>query len=83
LLLLFFLQERSKSAVEDCTKAIDLDPEYLRAIVRRAVLHEKLDQLDEALADWKLVLDLHPDHNDAIIASQVYTVFYFTINNIK
>ncbi|KAM6911213.1 tetratricopeptide repeat protein 1 isoform 1-T2 [Lycodopsis pacificus] len=45
-------------AISDCTRAIDLNPDYVRALLRRAELHEQTDKLDEALEDYKKVLDL-------------------------
>ncbi|XP_053575641.1 tetratricopeptide repeat protein 1 [Bombina bombina] len=37
--------------------SIDLNPDYIRALLRRAELYEKTDKLDEALADYKSVLE--------------------------
>lgn len=41
--------------------AIELNPNYVRAILRRAELYEKVDKLDEALEDYKTVLE--KDHS--------------------
>ncbi|EDW84302.1 uncharacterized protein Dwil_GK14066 [Drosophila willistoni] len=57
--------EAYKSAIDDCTKAIDLWPEYVRALLRRAKLYEKEDKPDEALADYKRVYELDPGQRDA------------------
>lgn len=59
---------RDKSALCDCDKAIELDPQYLRALVRRATLKEEMKQLDESLLDWKIVLELNPGHPEALAA---------------
>ena len=32
-------------AVQDCTRAIQLNPDYLKAILRRAELYEETDKL--------------------------------------
>lgn len=40
--------------------AIELNPNYIRAILRRAELYEKTDKLDEALEDYKTVLEKEP-----------------------
>uniref|UniRef100_A0A672JY30 Tetratricopeptide repeat domain 1 n=1 Tax=Sinocyclocheilus grahami TaxID=75366 RepID=A0A672JY30_SINGR len=40
--------------------AIELNPNYVRAILRRAELYEKTDKLDEALEDYKSVLEKDP-----------------------
>jgi len=52
-------------AVKNCTKAIELDPEYLKAILRRAEVYEETDKLDESLEDYKKVLELDPKHVEA------------------
>ncbi|XP_069619581.1 tetratricopeptide repeat protein 1 [Ranitomeya imitator] len=50
-------QDKTEPAIADCTKAIELNPDYIRALLRRAELYEKTDKLDEALADYKSVLE--------------------------
>jgi len=47
-------------AVKNCSKAIELNPNYLKALLRRAEIYEETDKLDEALADYKTVLTLDP-----------------------
>lgn len=48
------------SAVDDCSKAVELDPKYVRAYLRRAKLYKELNKLDECLADYKKVLEIDP-----------------------
>ncbi|XP_063301423.1 tetratricopeptide repeat protein 1 [Pelobates fuscus] len=50
-------QDKNEDALKDCTKAIELNPDYIRALLRRAELYEKTDKLDEALADYKSVME--------------------------
>ncbi|XP_066446579.1 tetratricopeptide repeat protein 1 [Eleutherodactylus coqui] len=50
-------QDKTEAALRDCTKAIELNPDYIRALLRRAELYEKTDKLDEALADYQSVLE--------------------------
>lgn len=57
-----------KSAIEDCSKAIELNPTYLKAYFRRAQMLEETDKLDEALSDYKKILELDPRHQEANIA---------------
>jgi tetratricopeptide (TPR) repeat protein len=59
------------SAVEDCTKAVELNPAYLKAYFRRAQLLEETEKLDEALADYQKILELDPLHREALYASKV------------
>ncbi|XP_018319119.1 tetratricopeptide repeat protein 1 [Agrilus planipennis] len=58
-----------KSAIGDCSKAIELNSDYVRAYMRRAKLYEDSDKLDEALADYKKVLELDSGNKEAIGAS--------------
>ncbi|XP_051754222.1 tetratricopeptide repeat protein 1-like [Ctenopharyngodon idella] len=55
-----FHQDKKDNAISDCSKAIELNPNYIRAILRRAELYEKTDKLDEALEDYKTVLEKDP-----------------------
>ncbi|XP_073335482.1 tetratricopeptide repeat protein 1 [Pagrus major] len=52
-------------AISDCTRAIELNPDYVRALLRRAELYEQTDKLDEALEDFKKVLELDPNQAGA------------------
>lgn len=51
--------------IRNCTKAIELHPEYLKAILRRAELYEETEKLDEALEDYKRVLELDPNNTES------------------
>ncbi|KAK4467895.1 hypothetical protein MN116_008506 [Schistosoma mekongi] len=44
-------QRQYESAIEDCSLALSLTPNYLKALSRRAHLYEKLKKLDECLLD--------------------------------
>lgn len=59
---------RNESAVEDCTKAIELNEKYLKVYLRRAKLHEDILKLDESLSDYKKILELDPKQKDALEA---------------
>ncbi|ELR55138.1 Tetratricopeptide repeat protein 1, partial [Bos mutus] len=58
-------QEKKEMAISDCSKAIQLNPSYIRAILRRAELYEKTDKLDEALEDYKSILEKDPSVHQA------------------
>lgn len=58
-------QDKKDMAISDCSKAIQLNPSYIRAILRRAELYEKTDKLDEALEDYKSVLEKDPSVHQA------------------
>ncbi|KAK4875726.1 hypothetical protein RN001_012148 [Aquatica leii] len=42
-----------ETAIDDCTKSIELNPNYIRALLRRAKLFEEIEKLDESLEDYK------------------------------
>ncbi|XP_078669301.1 uncharacterized protein LOC144910278 [Branchiostoma floridae x Branchiostoma belcheri] len=50
--------EENEMAVEDCSKALELQPDYVRALLRRAQTYEGLEKLDEALTDYQRVVEL-------------------------
>ncbi|KAI8109427.1 hypothetical protein M9434_000709 [Picochlorum sp. BPE23] len=46
-----------ESAANDCSDAIDLDPSYLKAYMRRAMAFEHMEEYDRGLQDAKHILD--------------------------
>ncbi|KFW12508.1 Tetratricopeptide repeat protein 1, partial [Fulmarus glacialis] len=54
-----------------CFLAVELDPNYIRALLRRAELYEKTEKLDEALEDYKAVLEKDPSVHQAREACMV------------
>lgn len=54
--------------------AIELNPDYARALLRRAELYEQTEKLDEALEDYKKVLNRDPNHTSARQACMVSSV---------
>lgn len=48
--------------IEDTTLALKLQPDYIKAIARRAHAHEELKMLQEALDDLKKLLELDPSY---------------------
>ncbi|KAM8834863.1 tetratricopeptide repeat protein 1 [Synchiropus picturatus] len=57
--------DKKELAIGDCSRAIELNPDYLRALLRRAELYEQTEKLDEALEDYKTVLERDPSQNAA------------------
>ena len=47
--------EEYKACVECCSAALRVDKEYLKALRRRMTAHERLDEVENALADAKKV----------------------------
>nr|XP_020664945.1 tetratricopeptide repeat protein 1 [Pogona vitticeps]XP_020664946.1 tetratricopeptide repeat protein 1 [Pogona vitticeps] len=58
-------QDEKETAISDCSKALELNPDYIKALLRRAELYEKTEKLDEALEDYKNVLEKDPSIRQA------------------
>jgi len=43
-------QGKYENTVKECTKALELNPMYVKALVRRGEAHEKLEHFEEAIA---------------------------------
>ncbi|CAL5229198.1 g12480 [Coccomyxa viridis] len=54
-----------EDAVQDSTAALELEPEYVKALLRRAAAYEELDDLEHALADNTKIKELDPDNASA------------------
>jgi tetratricopeptide (TPR) repeat protein len=45
----YFADDEYDLTVEDCTKSINLNPNYVKVLLRRSQSYEKLDQLENAI----------------------------------
>lgn len=82
---ILYFQGLKKEAIEDCTKAVELNPNYVKAYIRRAKLYEENDKLDEALEDYKKILELDPGYSEARGATLVcfpFFALYFNTRNL-
>jgi len=61
---------------------VELDPNYIRALLRRAELYEKTEKLDEALEDYKTVVEKDPSVHQAREACMV-SLFSILCPNFK
>ncbi|EDO05426.2 Hsp70 family protein [Babesia bovis T2Bo] len=50
------------NAIDSCSKALELSPHNPKALYRRAFCYDKINCLDEAVADARLGLTKHPDN---------------------
>jgi tetratricopeptide (TPR) repeat protein len=57
---------RSESAIQILNRCIELDQNNIDFLLQRADLHLKLQQTDQALADYRTVYRLDPDNRRAI-----------------
>lgn len=74
------LQAEKESAILDCTKAVELNPSYVKAYIRRAQLYEETEKLDEALEDYKKILTFDSSHTEANYAVRVSYVHFDNSN---
>lgn len=64
-------------AIEDCTKALQLNAAYEKALLRRAQLFELEEEtLEKALEDYQALMKLNPACRDAVASSQVSFACY-------
>lgn len=61
------IQGRYDEAIEECTKAIALDPSLVKAYCWRAVAYYQKAQYDSALADYNEAIELDPNLAEAYI----------------
>ncbi|CAK8675612.1 tetratricopeptide repeat protein 1-like [Clavelina lepadiformis] len=52
--------DKKKEAILDCNDALELDPNYVKALLRRAQLYEDTEKLDESLEDYKKIIEIDP-----------------------
>ncbi|KAK7395347.1 hypothetical protein VNO78_15899 [Psophocarpus tetragonolobus] len=53
------------NTIKECTKALELNPVYVKALIRRGEAHEKLEHFEEAIADMKKILEIDPSNDQA------------------
>ncbi|KAF3331709.1 tetratricopeptide repeat protein 1 [Carex littledalei] len=51
--------------IKECTKALELNPSYLKALLRRGEAHEKLEHYDEAITDMKKIAKPDPSNEQS------------------
>ncbi|KAL4564211.1 hypothetical protein LXL04_028267 [Taraxacum kok-saghyz] len=61
----FFKLGKYEDTVKECSKALELNPKYMKSLVRRGEANEKLENYEEAIADMKKMLELDPSSYQA------------------
>ena len=51
--------------LESLTRALDFDPMNIQARFYRSKILERMDRLEEAVGEWRLIIELDPHHIDA------------------
>ncbi|XP_073304793.1 uncharacterized protein [Primulina huaijiensis] len=54
-----------EETIKECTKALELNPTYMKALLRRGEAHEKLEHYEESIADMTKVLELDQSNDQA------------------
>lgn len=52
-----------EETIKECTKALELNPTYIKALLRRGEAREKLEQYEESIADMTKILELDPSND--------------------
>lgn len=60
-MFIVLLQGKYDETIKECTKALELNPSYLKALLRRAEAHEKLEHYEEAIAGQFELLHMSVD----------------------
>lgn len=47
-----------QEAIRDCSSALELQPDYIKALIRRGCAHESIEQWEQSEADAKRALEL-------------------------
>lgn len=58
----YILQENNDLAMEEFTRAIELDPGYYYAYYNRALVYYKRGELQSSLTEYTKAIELHPDN---------------------
>ncbi|KAI9340794.1 hypothetical protein DFJ73DRAFT_844470 [Zopfochytrium polystomum] len=59
---------KNEEVISDCTKALDMDPRYVKAIYRRAQAYASTAQLEDALKDYTAICMLEEFKKESSIA---------------
>lgn len=54
-----------EGTIKECTKALELNPTYMKALLRRGEAHEKLEHYEDSIADMTKVLELDQSNDQA------------------
>lgn len=61
----FFKLEKYEESITECKKALELNPSYMKALLRKAEAHEKLENFEDAITELKKVVELDPSNKQA------------------
>jgi len=58
----YFKMKNDLKCIAECSKAIELNPNFIKPLLRRAECNQTLDKLDEVLNDYKKLCELDPSN---------------------
>eukprot|EP00210_Caulerpa_lentillifera_P008191 g7821.t1 len=58
----FVRLSKFQEALESCNEALKIDKDYIKVLMRRCIIHEHLEQLEEAIKDAERVVELDSEH---------------------
>ncbi len=66
---MFICQSNFDLAIDDCTKALEINPLYVKALARRAMCYHKIGNFKEAISDFETCrkLDVSAKRLDGIV----------------
>jgi len=56
----YFKMKEDDKCIKECTKSIELNPEFTKPLLRRAECNQTADKLEEVLNDYKKLCELEP-----------------------
>ena len=66
--------EQYKLAIDDYSKAIELNPQLMRAYHNRGYAKFKLAQYESAIEDYNKILELNPQDEDALYKKRNFKI---------
>jgi tetratricopeptide (TPR) repeat protein len=57
---------KNQQALDDCTRALDLDPTYLKALLRRAQIYMTLENYEDAVRDYEKAHQMDEQNADTV-----------------
>eukprot|EP01130_Rhizamoeba_saxonica_P001921 TRINITY_DN1173_c1_g1_i1.p1 TRINITY_DN1173_c1_g1~~TRINITY_DN1173_c1_g1_i1.p1 ORF type:complete len:192 (-),score=56.07 TRINITY_DN1173_c1_g1_i1:40-615(-) len=57
--------ENWDNVVKDCELSLEINPEYIRPLLRRAAAQQQLEEYRESLKDYNKILELDPTNKEA------------------
>jgi tetratricopeptide (TPR) repeat protein len=76
------LQDDKEGAIADCSKALEFNPDHMKALLRRAELYETSEKFDEALEDYTNAVERDPSLHVARAACMVNDYFFTNFYSI-